>query len=207
MLPSANDVTALLQSWNAGDESALQKLAPLVYEELHRSARHCMAGERSNHTLQATALINEVYLRLIQIKHVSWQNHAHFLAACAQLMRRILVDSARSRNYLKRGGQVSHTSFDENVDYTLTGSTAMSNADLVALDDALKTLASVDERKSRVVELRFFGGLSVQETAEVLDVSSETVMRDWRLAKVWLLRELSAGSPAGTGQTTPRHKP
>ena len=183
--PPAEEVTQLLQAWGSGDERALEKLVPVVYQELHRMARHYMAGERPNHTLQTTALIHEVYVRLVQSRHMSWQNRAHFFAICAQLMRRILVDFARSRRYQKRGGAAVRIPLEEALVVSQDPP-----ADLVALDDALKALASVDERKSRVIELRFFGGLSVEEAAEVLSVSPETVMRDWRLAKVWLLRQL-----------------
>jgi RNA polymerase sigma-70 factor, ECF subfamily len=181
---SSHDVTRLLKAWSAGDEAALEKLVPLVYGELHRAARHYMSGERPEHTLQTTALINEAYLRLVDFQHISWQNRAQFFGICAQLMRRILVDFARSRRSRKRGGEAFRLPLDETL--------IVSNeprADLLALDDALKALAIVDERKSRVIELRFFGGLSVQETAEVVKVSEETVKRDWRLAKAWLLRE------------------
>jgi len=181
---SSHDVTQLLKAWSAGDEAALDKLVPLVYRELHRAARRYMAGERSEHTLQTTALINEAYLRLVDFQHISWRNRAQFFGICAQLMRRILVDFARARGSQKRGGDGSHLPLDE----TLIVSSEP-RADLIALDDALKNLAAFDERKSRVIELRFFGGLSVQETAEVLRVSPETVKRDWRLAKVWLLRQ------------------
>jgi RNA polymerase sigma factor (TIGR02999 family) len=181
---SSHDVTRLLKAWSAGDEAALEKLVPLVYGELHRAARHYMAGERPEHTLQTTALINEAYLRLVDFQHISWQNRAQFFGICAQLMRRILVDFARSRHSRKRGGEAFRLPLDE----TLIVSSEP-RADLLALDDALKALAIVDERKSRVIELRFFGGLSVQETAEVVKVSEETVKRDWRLAKAWLLRE------------------
>jgi RNA polymerase sigma-70 factor (ECF subfamily) len=186
--PRSDEITGLLRAWSAGDEEALEKLTPLIYQELHRAARRYMGGERSGHTLQTTALINEVYLRLIDAKQIDWQNRAHFFAVCAQWMRRILTDFARSRRYQKRGGGAPHIPLDEAL---VVGSQADSG--LVELDDALKKLALVDERKSRVVELRFFGGLEVKETAEVLNVSSETVMRDWRLAKVWLVRELSGG--------------
>jgi RNA polymerase sigma factor (TIGR02999 family) len=182
----------MLQAWGAGDEEALQKLTPLVYRQLHRAAQRYMAGERPGHTLQATALINEVYLRLVDVRRIGWQNRAHFFAICAQLMRRILTDFARSRHYQKRGGGAPHMPFDEALLVT-----SQPDADLVALDDALQRLALIDQRKSRVVELRFFGGLDVKETAEVLKVSSETVMRDWRLAKVWLLRDLSGGKRRG----------
>jgi len=188
-LPASHDVTRLLKAWTAGDERALEKLTPLVYEQLHRVAQRCMAGERSGHTLQTTALVNEVYLKLVDCGQMNWQDRAHFFAVSAQLMRRILIDFARSRSYQKRGGAAPHLSLDEAPSLCTEPA-----ANLVALDDALKALAAVDERKSKVVELKFFGGLSVEETAEVLRVSSETVVRDWRLAKVWLLRELSEGN-------------
>ncbi len=191
--PQSHEVTGLLQAWSAGDEEALQKLVPMVYRQLHRAARHYMAGERSGHTLQATALINEVYMRLVDVKRIDWQDRAHFFAICAQLMRRILIDFARSRRYQKRGGGAAHVPFDEALLLSSQPST-----DLVALDDALKRLAVIDERKGRVVELRFFGGLDVKETAEVLKVSKETVMRDWNLAKVWLLRDLSGAKQHGS---------
>jgi RNA polymerase sigma factor (TIGR02999 family) len=176
----------LLQAWSEGDEQALGKLMPLVYEELHRLARRYMAGESPGHTLQTTALVNEAYLRLVDVKKVSWQNRAHFFGVSAQLMRRILVDFARSRRSLKRGGDA----FTMSLEDALIVSPKL-GADVVALDDALKALDSIDARRSRVVELRFFGGLRVEEAAEVLKVSPETVMHDWKLAKAWLLRELS----------------
>lgn len=179
-------VTELLLAWGSGDRSALDELVPIVHQELRRLARLQMRGERDNHTLQTTALVNEAFLRLVDLRRVQWQDRTHFLALSARLMRRILVDHARSRNYQKRGGGASNVTLDE----TLLASSERS-ADLVALDDALADLARVDARKSQVVELRFFGGLSVEETAEALKVSPETVIRDWRLAKVWLLRELS----------------
>jgi RNA polymerase sigma factor (TIGR02999 family) len=178
-------VTDLLLAWGEGDESALQRLMPLVQEELHRLARREMRGERPGHTLQTTALVNEAYLRLIDAHRVRWQDRAHFFALSARIMRRILVDHARSRNFIKRGGGTRHVSLDEALIVSQER-----GADLVALDDALQALAAVDARKSQVVEMRFFGGLSVEETAEALRVSPETVMRDWHLAKVWLLREL-----------------
>lgn len=190
--PSSREVTGLLQAWGKGDEEALQKLMPLVYEQLHRAAHRYMARERPGQVLQTTALIHETYLRLISVRQVKWQDRAHFLAICAQLMRRILIDFARSRNYQKRGGAAPHLSVDEAALLT-----AHPDFNLVALDDALNRLALVDPRKSRVVELRFFGGLSVKETAEVMKVSADTVMRDWKLAKVWLLRELSGGTRHG----------
>ena len=184
-VPLIHEVTELLRAWSAGDEAALDKLAPLVYEELHQAAHRYMARERLDHTLQTTALVNEVYLRLVNAKEVNWQSRGHFFAVCARMMRRILTDFARSRRYLKRGGDIARVPFDE----ALFGGCEPA-PDIVALDDALKVLANIDERKSRVVELRFFGGLSVEETAEALGVSAETVLRDWKLAKVWLLREL-----------------
>jgi RNA polymerase sigma factor (TIGR02999 family) len=180
------DVTQLLIAWNDGDESALEKLVPLVYGELRRLARHHMRRERADHTLQTTALINEAYLELVDIRNVHWQNRAHFFALCARLMRRILVDFARSRHYAKRGGGAQPICLDQSVAVSPEHS-----PDLVAVDEALQSLAKMDSRKAKVVELRFFGGLTVEETAEVLKVSPETVRRDWRLAKVWLLREIS----------------
>lgn len=180
---SEHDLTGLLLAWRGGDEQALEKLTPLVYTELHRAARHYMAGERTEHTLQATALINEVYLRLGAFQHIDWQNRAQFFGICAQLMRRILVDFARSRRSQKRGRGTAEIPLDQAV--IVPG---QQHADLVALDEALVQLAAKDSRKCRVVELRFFGGLSAKETAFVLQVSVETVMRDWRLAKAWLLR-------------------
>jgi RNA polymerase sigma factor (TIGR02999 family) len=176
----------LLLAWGRGDRSALDELAPLVLQELRRLARLQMRGERHNHTLQTTALVNEAFIRLIDLRRIRWQDRAHFLALSARLMRRILVDYARSRNYQKRGGGAATVALDD----VLVASPER-GADLVALDDALEDLARVDARKSQVVELRFFGGLSVEETAEALHVSPETVLRDWRLAKAWLLREIS----------------
>ena len=187
--PPAHEITGLLRAWSGGDQEALERLTPLVYAELHQTAQRYLARERPSRTLQTTALINEVYLRLIDFKEMSWQDRAHFFAVCARMMRRILTDFARSRRYLKRGGEVRQIPFDDGL--YVTGEPA---SELVALDDALKGLAEVDGRKSQVVELRFFGGLSVKETAEVLRVSEETVKRDWRLAKLWLLREMSAES-------------
>ncbi|HEY6252236.1 MAG TPA: sigma-70 family RNA polymerase sigma factor [Candidatus Angelobacter sp.] len=187
MTSPTHEITGLLLAWSGGDPQALEKLTPLVYEELHRTARRYMAREQRGHTLQATALINEVYVRLVDLRDVKWQDRAHFFALCASMMRRILIDFARSRNYQKRGGTARRVTFDE----ALFGSHEPA-ADILALDEALTGLAGVDQRKSRVVELRFFGGLSVEETAAVLKVSDETVKRDWRMAKLWLLREMSA---------------
>jgi RNA polymerase sigma-70 factor (ECF subfamily) len=185
-IPAKTDVTELLLSWSNGDSSALDRLVPLVHQELRRLARHYMAQERPGHTLQATALVNEAYLRLVDVNRVRWQNRAHFFAVAAQMMRRILVEFARSRARLKRGGdpqQVMLESVPQIVDEK--------SPDLVALDAALSELAKVDARMSQVVELRFFGGLTVEETAEALSVSPETVMREWKTAKVWLLRQVT----------------
>ena len=186
MIPSPHDVTQLLIAWSNGDKAAFEKLMPLVYDELRRVAKRYMGRERAGHTLQTTALVNEAYLRLIDASQVQWQNRAHFFAVSAQLMRRILVDYARSHNYVKRGGEAHHVPLEKAAVFS-----AEQAPDLVALDEALASLAAIDPRKSRVVELRFFGGLSVAETAEVLKVSPRTVLSDWSLAKAWLLRELS----------------
>jgi RNA polymerase sigma factor (TIGR02999 family) len=183
--PSSSAVTELLVAWGGGDDSALEQLMPLVHAELYRLARREMRGEREGHTLQTTALVNEAYLRLVKLTGVTWNDRVHFFAMSARLMRRILVDYARSRLYLKRGGGAARLAFDEGL---TIGS--QPGPDLVALDDALQALAVLDPRKSQVVELRFFGGLSVDETAATLKVSSGTVMRDWRLAKAWLLKQL-----------------
>ena len=182
---STNNITQLLLAWGGGDECALEQLMPLVYDELRQTARRYMAHQRPDHTLQTTGLVNEVYLRLVNFGEVQWRDRAHFFAVCAKLMRRILVDFARSRQYQKRGGGAGRVSLEE----ALVASRD-SPAGLLALDEALKSLASIDPRKSQVVELRFFGGLSVKDTAEVLQVSAETVKLDWRFAKAWLHREL-----------------
>lgn len=183
--PSA-EVTRLLRAWGQGDNQALEKLTPVVYDELRRMARHYMRGERDGHTLQTTALVNEAYLRLVDVTGVDWQDRAHFYAVSAQMMRRILVDAARARVSRKRGAATPHLNLEEIPDVG-TG-----RADeLVALDDALNSLADFDARKAKVIELRFFGGLSVEETAQILQISPQTVMRDWKLAKAWLMRELS----------------
>jgi RNA polymerase sigma factor (TIGR02999 family) len=180
------EITQLLLAWGRGEQAALDRLTPLVYNELRRLAHRYMGRERPGHTLQTSALVNEVYLRLVDSSHVSWQNRVHFFAVSAQLMRRILVDFARRRNNLKRGGDARQVSLDQALLVSHENGT-----DLVALDDALKALALLDARQSQVVELRFFGGLSVDETAEVLHVSEGTVRRDWSLARVWLHRELN----------------
>jgi RNA polymerase sigma-70 factor (ECF subfamily) len=181
----SHDVTRLLARWKDGDEAALQELVPIVHAELRRLARRQMAGEGPGHTLQPTALVNEAYLRLVNLKRMQWQDRVHFFAMSSRLMRRILVDFARSRGYQKRGGGAQQVSFAEALEVAEGQAT-----DVVALHDALEALADVDERKSRVVELRFFGGLSVEETAEVLNVSRETIKRDWKFAKMWLLRHM-----------------
>jgi RNA polymerase sigma factor (TIGR02999 family) len=183
---SPKEITQLLIAWSDGDESALAELTPLVHQELHRIAHHYMSGERAGHTLQTTALVNEAYVRLIDWKNVRWQNRAHFFGVSAQLMRRILVDFARSRGYHKRGAGAQLIALDE-----ATVVAADKGEELIALDEALTALAELDPRHSRVVELRFFGGLSIEETAEVLKVSPATVRRDWSLARAWLHSELS----------------
>jgi RNA polymerase sigma factor (TIGR02999 family) len=183
--PPPHEVSSLLAAWSLGDETALERLIPVVYDELRRVARRHMAGERASHTLQTTALIHEVYVRLVDVPSTSIRDRAHFFAVCARLMRNVLVDFARSRHYQKRGGGAVHVEHDEGLQ---VGSTP--DPDLLALDAALTELAAVDRRKGDVVELRFFGGLSVEETADALGISPETVMRDWKFAKAWLLRAL-----------------
>jgi RNA polymerase sigma factor (TIGR02999 family) len=191
--PPAHEITALLQAWNRGDEQALEKLIPLIYNELHRAAKRCLSRGQRGQTLQTTALINELYLRVVDMNRVSWQNRAHFFAICARQMRWILTDFYRAKQYRKRGAGAEHVSLDESA--VLSRGVGR---DMLAIDEALKELATVDQRKSQVVELRFFGGLSVKETAEVLKVSPDTVMRDWKLARAWLLSELSGQKPDAT---------
>ncbi len=186
--PAAGDTSQLLCAWSEGDQGAFERLTPIVYNELHRLAHRYMRGERPGHSLQTTALVNEAYVRLVDYKRMQWQNRAHFFAVSAQLMRRILVEHARRHN-LKRGGLAQHLSLEETA---MVGSERA--ADLVALDDAMNALAQLDPRKVQVVEMRFFGGLSVEETAEVLKISAVTVMRDWSTAKAWLYRELTGGT-------------
>ena len=181
----AGDVSALLQAWSAGDSAALDKLTPIVYRELRRLARRYMKGERGGHSLQTTALVNEAYLRLVEIRRMQWQDRAHFFAVSAQMMRRILVDAARARHAGKRGGGVLRLDVTESID-----AAPPQDRELIALDDALEALAQFDPRKSQVVEMRFFGGLSVEETAAVLKISPQSVMRDWKLARAWLMREM-----------------
>jgi len=185
MTPSSNEVTELLVQWSNGNQAALEKLMPLVYDELHRLAHRYMGHERRGHTLQTSGLVNEAYLRLIDQTRVQWQNRAHFFGIAAQMMRRILVDYARSRTNAKHGGGAPRVSFDDVQMFS-----PERPDDVVALDEALKGLAALDQRKSQIVELRFFGGLSIEETAEVLGVSPGTVMRDWTLAKAWLRRAI-----------------
>lgn len=188
-MPASHEVTRLLLAWNGGDQTALNDLVPLVYAQLHRLARHYLSTENSGHLLQTTALINEAYLKLLDSRSIRWQNRSHFFGIAARLMRRILVDLARERNSQKRGGGARPVS--------LSSGSAVVQApeeDILAVDQALEALAQVDERKSRVVELRFFAGLDEKETAATLGVSPETVRRDWRLAKSWLLRRLSEGN-------------
>jgi RNA polymerase sigma factor (TIGR02999 family) len=186
-----DDITTLLVAWTRGEESALAQLTPLVHGELRRLARSYLRRERESHTLQTDALVNEAYVRLIDLSRVEWRDRAHFFALAARLMRRILVDYARSRQYQKRGGGARRVPLDD-----AAGVGVERTADLVALDDSLAALAAVDARKAQVVELRFFGGLSVAEASETLRVSPETLMRDWRYATLWLLRELSSGPRA-----------
>ena len=187
------DVTGLLLAWSEGDEKALDQLMPLVYRELRRLAKRYMAKERTGHTLQPTALVNEAYLRLVDLNKMRWQNRAHFFAVAAQIMRRILVEFARKRHRHKRGGEAERVTLEDQLEIT-----SEPPPDLVAIDDLLTALAAIDGRLSRVVELRFFGGLTVEETAEVMRVSPQTVNRAWKTAKVWLLRELNTKRPDGT---------
>lgn len=187
-MPSTHEITELLVAWGNGDQEALDKLTPLVYQELHRLAEQHLRGERPDHILQTTALVNEVYLRLIDWKNVRWQDRAHFFGVSSELMRNILVNFARKRLTAKRGGKALHVSLSEAANMA-----PAQDLDLVALDDALNALAALDPRQSQVIELRFFGGLSIEETAEALKVSPGTVRRDWSLAQAWLRRELKRG--------------
>ena len=193
-VPVLHDVTQLLRAWSEGDQQALEKLSPLVYAELHRRAHWQMANERSGQTLQTTALVNEIYLQLVDLRGVTWRDRAHFFALSSRLIRRVLIDAARAKAAQKRGGRASHVELDENLLVSQEPP-----ADVIALDDALTALAAIDERKSQVVELRFFGGLGIEETAEVLKVSPETVKRDWKLAKAWLRRELRNPTASAAG--------
>jgi RNA polymerase sigma factor (TIGR02999 family) len=194
MIPAGHDITGLLAAWSAGDQQAFDRLVPIVYDELRRIAGRYMEHESAGHPLQATALVHEAYIRLIDASRVQWQNRAHFYAVSANLMRRILVDYARSHKYAKRGGNAPHVSLEGDV--LVSPERA---PDLIALDEALDALAALDARKSRVVELRFFGGLSVEETAEVLRISPRTVLSDWSFSKSWLLRELTTSEAYDSG--------
>lgn len=194
----SQEVTRLLLDWRNGDAQAFEKLAPLVYKELHRLAQRYRNKERQDHTLQATDIVHETYLRLVNADGIDWQSRAHFYAITARLMRRVLVDYARSRGFIKRGGDAHRVPLDD-----AQGASLEPDSDLVALDDALRLLADVDPRKAEVIELRFFGGLTVEETAEVLQVSPDTVKRDWRLARSWLLRELSPEEAAESSREQP----
>ena len=193
MASSTHEITQLLQEWNRGNDEALEKSIPLVYAEQHRAAKRCIAREQPGHTLQTTVLINELYLRMTDLRRVSWQSRAHFLGLCARLMRQILTDLFRARHRQKRGGEAERVSLDGSPMVSV-----QSRRDVLAIDEAVERLAAVDRRKSQVVELRFFGGLSVKETAVVLKVSDETVMRDWGLAMAWLMSELTGQSDHGT---------
>ena len=198
MPPTRGDVTRLLQAWSDGDEHALAQLMPLVEAELRRLARGCMGRERKGHTLQATALVNEAFLRFAGARRVRWQDRAHFMGIAARLMRRVLVDHARSRGYQKRGGGAERVPLDDAL-----LEAAEPAFTLLELDRALEAFATVDARRSHVVELRFFGGLTLDETADILHVSVETVKRDWRLARLWLLRELEGDARHGARERRP----
>lgn len=191
MTRGRSDITRLLKTWAGGDEAALAELMPLVYNELRKAARRCMRNERPDHTLQATALVNEVYLRLFKINGISWRDRGHFFAVAAQMMRRVLVDAARARTRVKRAGQAKRAAHSSAFDFdTLPDSSSVRDREIIDIDDALEVLAQMDPRKVKVIELRFFGGLSVDETAAALNVSPQTVMRDWKLARAWMTREL-----------------
>jgi RNA polymerase sigma factor (TIGR02999 family) len=187
MTPSPHEVTRLLKEWTGGNQAALDQLMPIVHEELRRLAHHQMRREKPGHLLQTTALVNEAYLKLVDQRRVSWQNRSHFFGIAARLMRQILVDQARKQHYLKRGGNALQVSLSEAENVSQQRA-----ANVVALDDALKALSAIDARQSQIVELRFFGGLSIEEAAEVLEVSPGTVMRDWTFARAWLRKEMTA---------------
>jgi RNA polymerase sigma factor (TIGR02999 family) len=189
------EITRLLKAWGRGDSAALDQLTPMVYERLHRMARAYVRRERPGHTLQPTALVNEAFLRLVETHDLEWADRTHFFAVCARAMRRILVDAARSRAALKRGGQVEHVAHATAVDFDQLAAPATEmSVQICALDEALHGLAQIDPRRAQVIELRFFGGLTVEETGQVLQISPQTVMRDWKLARAWLARQLSAPS-------------
>jgi RNA polymerase sigma factor (TIGR02999 family) len=197
-LPDSTDITGLLKAWGQGDQVALEQLTPLVYAQLRAQARRYMRNERSGVTLQSTALVHETYLRLIDARDVDWRDRVHFFALSAQLMRRILVDAARARAAAKRGGRAARVEHASAVDLDQIPTVDLSAALLCELDDALEDLTRIDPRRAKVIELRLFGGLSVEETAEALEVSPQTVMRDWRLARAWLGRELRGESTDST---------
>jgi RNA polymerase sigma factor (TIGR02999 family) len=197
----SEDISRLLKAWSAGDQTALDRLTPLVYDELQRMARRHMRKERPGNTLQTTALVHEAYVRLVDAKSVEREDRAQFFALSAQIMRRILVDRARARISEKRGGRVEHAGHSEAIDLDeIAGNSSPLSAEVLALDAALGDLAGIDPRKAQVIELRFFGGLSVEETADVLKISPQSVMRDWKLARAWLARELGASTPAQSAQ-------
>lgn len=196
MALDSTDITRLLKAWGRGDDGALEQLTPLVYTQLRAQARRYIRNERWNVTLESTALVHEVYLRLVKIGEVDWQDRVHFFALSAQLMRRILVDAARAKVALKRGGPDAAVENGEAVNLDQIATTEANAATLCALEDALQSLSRIDPRRARVIELRFYGGLSVDETAEVLQVSPQTVMRDWRVARAWLARELRGDQPS-----------
>jgi len=189
------EITRLLKAWGRGDSAALDRLTPLVYEQLHRMARRYMRSERPGHTLQATALLNEAFLRLVDTRDLDWNDRSHFFAVCARVMRRILVDAARSRAAIKRGGQADRAEHSTAINLDqLPDPASETSAQVCALDEALNRLAQIDPRRAHVIELRFFGGLTVEETARALEISPQTVMREWKLARAWLARELSQSS-------------
>jgi RNA polymerase sigma factor (TIGR02999 family) len=191
MTRGASDITRLLKAWSGGDEAALEALMPLVYDELRRVARRHMRNERPDHTLEATALANEVYLRLLKVTEIDWRDRAHFFAVVAQMMRRLLVDAARARKRVKRAGRARRVAHSSAFDFDhLPDTSSVRDREIIEIDDALDVLEQMDSRKARVIELRFFGGLSVEDTAAALNVSPQTVMRDWKLARAWMTREL-----------------
>jgi RNA polymerase sigma factor (TIGR02999 family) len=199
LVTGSGDITVLLKAWGRGDQGALERLTPLVYDELRRLARRYMRQERGGNTLQGTALVNEAYLRLVDVSGVDWQDRAHFFAVSAKVMRRILIDAARARAAEKRGGQLERVDHSEPVDFDQFVTARSDRAsELCALDDALQALGQMDPRRAQVIELRFFGGLTVDETAEVLKISPQSVMRDWRLARAWLTRELRGEASPGS---------
>jgi len=194
MTRGASHITRLLKAWSGGDEAALEELMPLVYDQLRQAARRNMRKERPDHTLEATALVNEVYIRLLKTRTIDWRDRAHFFAVAAQMMRRFLVDAARARTRVKRAGQARRVAHSSTFDFDhLPDTSSVRDREIIEIDDALEALGQMDARKARVIELRFFAGLSVEETAVALNVSPQTVMRDWKLARAWMMRELKKG--------------